>query len=206
MQCVTNEGPLLYHKLMTAKYIQDHAAISHLVSASQNVLHFKMGSKHGRILRLPIFQKGEVPMDDIAVYVKVYLRNPPTDDSDPLVSICDGTICNGIIVLDSGNYPNTACNYGSFNSGPIAQFTSKFSGNCGDIPITYTTYPKVATLTFYPSEQLGTFHIIPDGGYTTVGSFTRKLDLTKGLFLEVYGDDIDEEMLIQYIHMEIKAN
>ena len=204
-QCATNEGPLLYHKLMTPKWIQDHAAINHLASASSTLLHFKLGVTRGRILRVPIFQEGCVPKEDIVVYVKIYLRDPPTSDSDPLVSICDGTFCNGIFVSDRGNYPNNACNYGSFNSGPTYANT-QFSGNCGGIPITYSTYPKEVTITFYPSEQLGTFHIIPHGGYTTAASFTRKLDLTQGLFLELYGDAAGEEYRLQYMQVEVKAN
>ena len=190
---------------MTSKWIQDHAAISGLVSATNAVMRFKLGATNGRLLRIPIFQRGQVPEEDIVVYIKVYLRDPPTSDSDPLIGICDGTVCNAIFVSDRGNYPNNACNYGSFNSGPILT-SSYFHNNCGGIPITYTTFPNAATLTFYPSEQLGTFHIIPDGGYTTVGSFTKKLDLTQGLFLEVYGGDVNEQYLLQYMQVEIKAN
>ena len=190
---------------MTSKWIQDHATISGLVSATNAVMHFKVGVTNGRLLRIPIFQRGQVPEEDIAVYIKVYLRDPPTSDSDPLIGICDRTVCNAIFVSDRGNYPNDACIYGSFNSGPI-RTNSQFPGNCGGIPITYTTFPNEVTLTFYPSEQLGTFHIIPDGGYTTVGSFTKKLDLTQGLFLEMYGNDVNEQYLLQYMQVEIKAN
>ena len=190
---------------MTSQWIQDHAAISGLVFANSTVMHFKVGTTYGRLLRIPIFQRGQVPEEDIVVYIKVHLRDPPTSDSDLLIGICDGTVCNVIAVSDRGNYPNTACNYGSFNSGPTPT-NGQFGSTCGGIPITYTTYPNAATLTFYPSEQLGTFHIIPDGGYTTVGSFTQKLDLTQGLFLEVYGGDVNEQFLLQYMQVEIKAN
>ena len=190
---------------MTSKWIQDHAAITGLVSATNAVMRFKLGTGAGRLLRIPIFQRGQVQEEDIVVYIKVYLRNPPTSDSDIFISICDGTVCNAITVLDRGNYPNFACNYVSFDSGPIRS-NPRSLGSCGGIPITYTTYPNEVTLTFYPSEQLGTFHIIPDGGYTTVGSFTKKLDLTQGLFLEVYGDDVNEQYLLQYMQVEIKAN
>ena len=165
---------------MTSKWIQDHAAISGLVSATNAVMHLKLGAGHARLLRIPIFQRGQVPDVNIVVYIKVHLRDPPTSDSDSLIGICDGTVCNAIFVLDRGNYPNNACNYGSFNSGPTYT-NSQFASNCGGVPITYTTFPNAVTLTFYPSEQLGTFHIIPDGGYTTVGSFTKKLDLTRGV-------------------------
>ena len=190
---------------MTSKWIQDHAAVSGLVSTTNAFMHFKVGTRGAQLLSIPIFQSGQVPEKDIVVYIKVYLLDPPTDDSDPFIGICDGTVCNAIYVSDEGNYPNNACNYGSFNSGPTYT-NSQFAGNCGGVPITYTIYPNAVTLTFYPSEQLGTFHIIPDGGYTTVGSFTKNLNLTQGLFLEVYGDNANEEYLLQYMQVEIKAN
>ena len=190
---------------MTSKWIQDHAAISGLVSATNAVMRFKVGATYARLLRIPIFQRGQVPEEDIVVYIEAYLRDPPTNDSDPLIGICDGTICNAIYWSDRDNYPKNACNYASFNSGLI--YTNhQFLGDCGGIPITFATYPNAVTLTFYPSEQLGTFHIIPDGGYTTVGSFTKKLDLTQGLFLEMYGDHANEQYLLQYMQVEIKAN
>ena len=102
---------------MTSKWIQDHAAISGLVSANSTVMHFKVGVTYARLLRIPIFQRGQVPEEDIVVYIKVYLRDPPTGEADIFISICDGTVCNAITVLDRGNYPHIACNYGSFNSG-----------------------------------------------------------------------------------------
>ena len=77
---------------MTSKWIQDHAAISGLVSATNKVLHFKVGKGGARLLRIPIFQRGQVPEEDIVVYIKVYLCNPPTSDSDPLIGICNGTV------------------------------------------------------------------------------------------------------------------
>ena len=190
---------------MTPKWIQDHADISGLVSATNAVMHLKPPVSNARLLRIPIFQRGQVPEEDIVVYIKVYLRNPPTSDSDAGIGICDGTVCNAIYVSDRGDYPNNACRFHTYRSG-LKRTNSTESATCGGIPITYTTYPNAVTLTFYPSEQLGTFHIIPDGGYTTVGSFTQKLDLTQGLFLEMYSGGAHEQYLLQYMQVEIKAN
>ena len=83
---------------MTPKWIQDHAAITGLVSANSAVMHFKVGTVNARLLRIPIFQKGQVPEEDIAVYIKVHLRNPPTSDPDPVIGICDGTVCNVVLL------------------------------------------------------------------------------------------------------------
>ena len=192
---------------MTSQWIQDHAAISGLVSANSTVMCFQPPAFAARLLRIPLLQTGQVQEEDIVVYIKVYLLDPPTSDADPLIGICDGTVCNAVFVSDEGNYPNKPCVYASFNSGPIIPYSNAhFTDTCGGLPINYTTFPNEVTLTFYPSEQLGTFHIIPDGGYTTVGSFTKTLDLTQGLFLEMYGNGAHEQYLLQYMQVEIKAN
>ena len=68
-------------------------------------------------------------------------------------------------------------------------------------PITYAFFPNTATITFYPNKW-ASFSIPPDGGYTTAATFTRQLDLTKGLYLEVYYCDIINE---KYKIMEIKV-
>ena len=190
---------------MTSKWIQDHAAISGLVSATNAVMRFKPPVEHARLLRIPIFQRGQVPEEDIVVYIKLYLRDPLTSDADPVFGISDGKTFHSIAVSDRGNYPKNACWFDTSGSGPI-RINPKFTGTCGGIPITYTTFPNEVTLTFYPSEQLGTFHIIPHGGYTAVGSFTQKLDLTQGLFFEMYGHEIPEQYRLQYIQIEVKSN
>ena len=157
------------------------------------------------MIKVPLFQRGELSTDDIIVTIIVHLKDPPTADSDFFTAICDGTVCNGVFISDSGNYPTNACNYLTMNSGVIGtSFTAL--GNCGGVPITYTSYPNTVTMTFYPIHKWASFSIPPSGGYTTAGTFTRQLDLTKGLYLEAYGDGASEEFKLQYIEVKVTKN
>ena len=80
------------------------------------------------------------------------------------------------------------------------------TGGCG-APITYQHFPNTVTLTFYPVNKWGSFSIPPSGGYTTVGTFTRQLDLSKGLYLEVYGeDDLIEEYKLMFMEVKVMKN
>ena len=153
---------------------------------------------------MPLFQRGELPTDDIIVTITVHLEDPPTSDSDFLSAICDITVCNGVFISDSENYPNAACNYVTIESGAI--FTTILStGRCG-APITYQHFPNTAKLTFYPVNKWASFSIPPGGGYTTAGTFTQQLDLTKGLYLEVYGGDANEEYKLMFMEVKVTKN
>ena len=80
-----------------------------------------------------------------------------------------------------------------------------FGIDCG-APITYQHFPNTAKLTFYPANKWGSFSIPPSGGYTTAGAFTRQLDLTKGLYLEVYGGDVNEEYKLMFMEVKVMKN
>ena len=79
-------------------------------------------------------------------------------------------------------------------------------GVCG-APITYAFIPNTATITFYPINKWASFSIPPSGGYTTAATFTRQLDLTKGIYLEAYGDDdANEEYKLQFMEVKVMKN
>ena len=202
--CCPAPNPVLYYKVMTPQWLEDHASLSHLIAATPEMLHFKINKARSRLLKVPLFQRGELPTDDVIVTITVHLEDPPTSDSDFLTAICDGTVCNGVDTSDSGNYPNNACNYWTIESG--VTFTAIGStGSCG-ARITYQHFPNTATLTFYPVNRWGSFSIPSSGGYTTAAAFTRQLDLTKGLYLEVYGHDVNEEYKLMLMEVKVTKN
>ena len=166
--------------------------------------HFKLTQNHARLIKVPLFQRGELPTDDILVTITVHLEDPPTSDSDFLAGISDGTVCNTLFISDKGNYPNTACNYVSMTSG--VTYTSAKSAACCGAPITYQHFPNTAKLTIYPINKWGSFSIPPSGGYTTAGAFTKQLDLTKGLYLEAYGGDPKEEYKLMFMEVKVTKN
>ena len=195
---------MLYYKVMSPQWLQDHASLNHIIAASPEMLHFRMNQGSSRLIKVPLFQRGELPSDDVIVTITVHLQDPPTSDSDFLTGICDGTLCNAVYISDSGNYPNMACNYLTIKSG-VTLTSIASTGGCG-APITYTSYPNTATITFYPINKWASFSIPPDGGYTTAGTFTQSLDLTKGLYLEAYGDTKNEEFKLQFMEVKVFKN
>ena len=188
---------------MTPQWLEDHASLSQLNAATAASLHFKVNQANHRLIRVPLFQRGELSTDDITVTITIHLEDPPTSDSDPVPAICDGTVCNGFFLSDSGNYPNHACQYLTLGSG--LTFTLIASTGCNG-PITYQHFPNTATLTFYPANKWASFSIPPSGGYTTAGTFTRQLDLTKGLYLEVYGHGVNEEYKLTFMEVKVMKN
>ena len=156
-------------------------------------------------MKVPLFHRGELPTDDIIVKITVHLEDPPpSSDSDFLTAICDGTVCNSLWISDSGNYPNEACDYLTVESG-LTYTHIGHRRSCG-APITYQYFPNTVTITFYPVNKWASFSIPPSGGYTTAGTFTRQLDLTKGLYLETYGDSVNEEFKLQFLEVKVTKN
>ena len=204
VSCCSATNPVLYYKMMTSQWLQDHASLNHLIAATPQMLHFKINQVRLRLIKVPLFQRGELPTDDIIVTITIHLEDPPTSDSDFLAAICDGTVCNGVEITDSGNYPNAACNYLTINSG-VNYTEIRHTKGCG-ATITYTSFPNTVILMFYPINKWASFSIPPSGGYTTAGTFSRQLNLTKGLYLEAYGHDVNEEYKLQFMEVKVTKN
>ena len=188
---------------MTPQWLQDHANLSQLNEATPESLHFKVNQAAGRLIKVPLFPSEELPPGDIIVTITLHLEDPPTSDSDFLLGICDGTVCNGFWIQDSRNYPDAACLYVTMNSG--ATYTIINTAKCG-APITYEHFPNTAKLAFYPVNTWASFSIPPSGGYTTAGTFTGQLDLTKGLYLEAYGNNVNEEYKLMSMEVKVIKN
>ena len=127
-------------------------------------------------------------------------------------------------ISDSWNYPNNACTYVTMNSGATCTYRVKESvvlplpmHSFQTLPQSHSTpttsglpsasHLVAATITFYPNNKWASFSIPPDGGYTTAATFSRQLDLTKGLYLEVYcGDIIKKEYKIQLMEDKVFKN
>ena len=147
-------NPLLYYKMMTPQWLQRFASLSQVSAATPESLHFKMNQLDARIIKVNLFSSGELPCDDIAVTITLHLEDPPTSDSDFLIGICDDTVCNGLWITDSGNYPNAACQYATMNSGTT--YTNNHNSPTCGAPITYEHYiPKHCHTYILPFKHVG---------------------------------------------------
>ena len=151
---------------------------------------------------MPLFQREELLSNDIIVTITIHLEDPPTIDSDFFTAVCDDTVCNGMSISDSGNYTNNACTYVTMNSGATCTYRVKESVV---LPLPMHSSQTLPQSRSIPSTS-GPPSAPPNGGYTTAATFSRQLDLTKGLYLEVYGHDANEEYKLQFMEVKVMKN
>ena len=188
---------------MNPDWLLDHASITGLISTSSALLHFRNPQTNKRLIRIPLFQKDELCTDDIAVKIKLYFQDPPTDDSDPIIMLCDKTTCNGNLIADINNV-GLACYFASLTPGNT--FTGTLGGTCGGLTLVSDVSPKEVIVTFRPTQQWGSFHLTQGGGFTAAATFTTKLDVKQGLFVELYGHGVNEEYKLEYMEVEVTRN
>ena len=137
--------------------------------------------------------------------VQLHFLRSPTGDSDPIVAICDDTICNAVAILDAGNHPHP-CWFAIFTPGPNAINvidSTTCSGEVLDGPASSTSHPRMVTINFALNQRWASFSIPEGNGFTASGTFDRQLEFTRGLSLEIYGDDAGEQYRLGLINLEI---
>ena len=188
---------------MDPDWLLDHASVTGLINTSSTLLHFRNPQASKRLIRIPLFQKDELCTDDIAVKIKLYFQDPPTRDSDPIIMLCDKTTCNGNLIADINNV-GVACYFVSLTPGNT--FTGTLGGTCGGLTQKSSISPKKVIVTLRPKQQWGSFHLTKGGGFTAAATFTTKLDVKQGLFVELYGPDVEEEYKLEYMEVEVTRN
>ena len=61
----------------------------------------------------------------------------------------------------------------------------------------------MATIQIKPNDQWGSCHTEHDEGKVKISNYQHKLNLTKGLYFEMYRNDIVEKYRIEYITAEV---
>ena len=125
-------------------------------------------------------------------------------DHDPSFGISDGKSFVGFQIPDKGNYGNTSpCrrHEGDDVSGILTN-----ENNANGPLVTSRLYSSEIKVQIRPSEQWGSCHTEHDEGYTNIGNYQRKLDLTNGLYLEMYRADANESYRIKYVVVDVNVD
>ena len=56
--CCPAPNPVLYYKVMTPQWLEDHASLSQLNAATAASLQFKMTKANARVMKAPIPKRG----------------------------------------------------------------------------------------------------------------------------------------------------
>ena len=125
-------------------------------------------------------------------------------ESVPSFVISDGQFFVGVHIHDKNNYKtSTPCLLMEASSGNTFGSDHRLGSNLPKPAESYYIYPGRVETKLSLSDRWGTCFTSHDGGFSREMIFQRKLNLQKGLFLEIYADDRGEKVSIKYIEVSI---
>ena len=123
-------------------------------------------------------------------------------DHDPTFGISDGTSFVGFIAVDKDNYGSDVPCYNWEGDIKDNILQNKVSDHTGK-KVNSRRYSSVITIQIKPNDQWGSCHTEHDEGYVRINNYQQKLNLTKGLYFEMYRHDAAEKYRIEYIAAEV---
>ena len=123
-------------------------------------------------------------------------------DHDPTFGISDGTSFVGYIAVDKGDYGNGVPCYKHEGDIIDNMLHDRITDHTGT-EVNSQHFSSVATIQIKPNDQWGSCHTEHDDGYVRITNYQRKLNLTKGLYFEIYQNNAAEKYRIEYIAVEV---
>ncbi|KAL9962368.1 hypothetical protein ACROYT_G031462 [Oculina patagonica] len=200
-------GDIIYHQTMTPFWLEAHASYidsSHTTTNEQ--ITFNAGTiKHAALLKVPMIPPGSL-RHNTPLTVQITVANDvsigTSHESDNRYGVSDGTSFIGFHIPDKASYVNRPPCYGvegpSGSSLLRLKYINRASRRASD-----SFYPGQFVITLKIDERWGSCYTLHDGGYTNSGVFSNRLELSKGLTLEVYKDEANERVGIKYIKVSI---
>ena len=143
--------------------------------------------------------------DGISVTITVAMDTEVAQgDHDPRFGISDGKSFIGFQIPDKGNYNSLSPCYGDEADIVNKIFTNQKTGS-GPLVVS-RNYSSEIKLQIRPKERWGSCHTEHDEGYTNIANYQHKLDLSQGMYLEMYRADAGERYRIKYIKVDIELD
>ena len=193
---------------MTPSWLEAHASyIDRYRSSTTEQLTFNAGSlDYAVLLKVPIIP-ADILEDSSLVTLKIVASLDDDigkkEDSDPIFGVSDGVSFVGFEAVDNATYSlGYAPCYGlegdSGSSLTDEREISKFFPTPND-----SFYPGQFVITLKLNERWGSCYTAHDGGFVKTADYNKRLQLSKGLTLEVYRDQKDERVGIKFIEVTV---
>ena len=202
---------LPYHEVMTPKWLSEHATIHGSYTYKPNYLEILAGSANQHVLQVQLVPPGVLTNDDsqsLTVSMAIAMDTTWADarDHDPLFGISDGEKFIGFIVVDKGNYATQRPCYSAEGDNVKNVLTNPAYDNSGPKPNSPQGYSSEVKIQIKPGEKWGSCHTEHAEGFVFIENYQRELDLTKGLFLDIYRHGGGEIYRIEYITVDVQMN
>ena len=192
---------------MTPSWLEAHASyIGRYRSSTTEQLTFNAGSQHyAALLKVPIVP-ADILEDSSLVTLKIVASLDDDigkkEDSDPKFGVSDGVSFVGFETIDLSWPTDLAPCFGiegtSGSNLTERQEISKFSPKPND-----SIYLTQFVITLKLNERWGLCYTAHDGGFVKTADYNKRLQLSKGLTLEVYRDQKDERVGIKFIEVTV---
>ena len=202
---------LPYHQLMTPSWLRKHSTITGTHSLNPQYLELLSSTVgYQQLLQVPLVAPNILTSTDcISITLTIAMDTALADskDHDPIFGIADGKSMSfvGFQIPEKGNYHNfpPCFIYEGDNVGSVLM--NRRYNNASPF-VTSRSYSSEVKLQIRPTEQWGSCHTEHDEGFTNIGNYQRKLDLSNGLYLEMYRGDAAETYRIKYIVVDINVD
>jgi len=186
---------------MTPKWIHDHVTITGPHALYLQYIEFPAttGAYYQRFLQLQLVPPTILTStDSVTVTITIAVDNilASSEDHDPSFGISDGTSFVGFLAHDRGSSP---CNHYEGSSGVTLASRTYVYGPT----VSSKRYSSEMKIHIRPTEKWGSCHTEHDEGYTNIANYQHLLDLSKGLYLEMYRGHANERYQIKYVIIDI---
>ena len=193
-----------FYRLYTPAIIRSRAEFTtSYLNYTTTAITFGRGTSYRRLFRLPLLPCLSLyRYADIVVRITVGLQSSirhTSGDSDPKFLISDGIDGIGFEMREEA----IRCQGIQGLMGKTLASRQILKGGAAHQS---SILPEEFVLTFAPSQRWGTCYHAVDSGVISLASYTRVIHLDRGLWLEVYGEGINEYYTINYIIVEIHEN
>ena len=95
--CCPATNPVLYYKVMTPQWLQDHATLNHLIAASPTSLHFRPSQQYARLISCHCSREGTPHMTPLSPLPHTLKTHPQQIQTFTLPSVCKNSkLCANI--------------------------------------------------------------------------------------------------------------
>ena len=194
---------------MTPQWIADNAVITgpYDVQPRYFEISSSTGSTHQIVLQIQLVPPGILKVNDnvsIAIIMAMDTTLGESSDHDTRLGVSDDKNFIGFVTFDTSNYGRLSpCFHAEADKGNGVLIN--FRETNGPL-VSANQYSGEMKMQFRPAEQWGSCQTEHEEGYTNIVNYKHFLDLTNGLYLEMYRHDADETYRIKYITASVELD
>ena len=192
---------------MTPYWLYKHATITKPFTVQPKYLEILSGKAYNeRLIQAELIAPNILSTtDSVVVTLTVAMDTVLADssDHDPTFGISDGPSFVGFQVVNPGNYADHTPCYNIEGDSVSNVLQNEVYDHTTGTKVNSRHFSSEITMQIKPNDQWGSCHTEHEEGNVKIVNYQHKLDLTKGLYFEMYRHNAAEKYRIEYIAVEV---